>query len=140
MAKNASRKGAPVMDATTDSAAEIAEHISAIFNHPATPVDLYNALADAVQDLHVPQSYYNSVEFITLRLVNNIRQGNEKTVAPPATATDARQHDLAELISTVLRHPETPEAIREDILQSMCQYSYDDTAPEHIRLILSCEE
>lgn len=55
----------------------------------------------------------------------------EKTAAPS---------DLAQLISTVLRHPETPEGIREGILQSMTQYSYDDTAPEHIRLILSCEE
>ncbi len=84
--------------------------------------------------------YHHTVEYLTVHLANHIRKGNEKTVAPPATATDARQHDLAELISTVLRHPDTPKAIREDILQSMCQYSYDDTAPEHIRLILSCEE
>ncbi len=61
-----------------DDAVEIAKHISALLNHPATPVDLYNALADAVQDLYVPQSYYNSVEFITLRLANTIRTKGEE--------------------------------------------------------------
>ncbi len=55
MAKNASRKGAPVAGATTDSAAELAVLISAILNHPATPVNVHNALADAMGDLNAPQ-------------------------------------------------------------------------------------
>ncbi len=78
MAKNASRKGTPVMGATTDSAVEIAAHISAILNHPATPVDIYNALADAVNDLDVPQGYYNTGEYIAARLANTIRTKGEE--------------------------------------------------------------
>ncbi len=76
MAKNASRKGAPVKGATTDPAVEIAVHISALLNHPATPVDIYNALGDAVHDLDVPQGFYNSVEHIAMRLAYNIRKGD----------------------------------------------------------------
>jgi len=89
MAKNIT-KGAQVKSATTDSAAEIAKHISAIFNHSGTPVNVYNALADGVQDLYAPEGYHHSVEYLTVHLANHVRKGNEKTVAPPATATDAR--------------------------------------------------
>ncbi len=63
-----------------------------------------------------------------------------KTKQSPRTVSQdvqtAAPSDLAELISTVLRHTDTPASVREGILQGMCQYSYDDTAPEHIRLIL----
>ena len=76
MAKNIT-KGAHVKSATTDSAVEIARHISAILKHPDTPVCLYTALGDAVNDLYVPQGYYNTVEHIAARLANTIREGKE---------------------------------------------------------------
>ncbi len=63
--------------AKQDAAAELAKHISAILNHPDTPVCLYNALGDAVNDLYVPQGYYNTVEHIAARLANTIRKGDE---------------------------------------------------------------
>jgi hypothetical protein len=57
-----------------DSAAEIAAHISAILNHPATPVCVYNSLADAVCELDAPTSFWDSAEYITLALHNNVRR------------------------------------------------------------------
>jgi hypothetical protein len=59
-----------------DDATELARHISAILNHPASPDDIYNALGDAVHDLDVPQGFYNSVEHIAMRLAYNIRKGD----------------------------------------------------------------
>ncbi len=56
------------------AAAEIAAHISAILNHPATPVCVYNALADAVCELDAPTSFWDSAEYITLALHNNVRR------------------------------------------------------------------
>ncbi len=52
------------------------------------------------------------------------------------SATTDSTVDLAELISTVLRHPDTPASVYNGILHGMCQYSFDDTAPDHIRLVL----
>jgi hypothetical protein len=57
-----------------DSAAEIAGHISAILDHPATPVCVYNSLADAVCELDAPTSFWDSAEYITLALHNNLRR------------------------------------------------------------------
>jgi SLT domain-containing protein len=57
-----------------DDATELARHISAILNHPATPVDFYNDLADAVNDLDVPQGHYDTVEYIAARLASTIGQ------------------------------------------------------------------
>ena len=47
-----------------DSAAELARHISAVLNNPATPVNIYNALADAVHDLDAPRGYFDSAGYI----------------------------------------------------------------------------
>ncbi len=47
-----------------DDATELARHISAILNHPATPAGVYNALADAVCGLDAPKGYYSSVEYV----------------------------------------------------------------------------
>ncbi len=78
MATNASRKGAPGRERpSNDAAAEIAAHISAILNNAATPVFVYNALADAVCELYAPEGYYNSVEYLTPHLAYNIGQGRE---------------------------------------------------------------
>ena len=61
-----------------DDAAELARHISAILNNPATPVGIYNGLADAVNDLDAPRGYYNSVEYLTAHLAVHIRTGGEE--------------------------------------------------------------
>ncbi|MDQ3652838.1 MAG: hypothetical protein M3458_21695 [Acidobacteriota bacterium] len=68
----------PTTTTPNDSAVELAVHISAILNHPDTPVCLYNALGDAVNDLYVPQGYYNTVEHIAARLANTIRTKDEE--------------------------------------------------------------
>jgi len=59
-----------------DTAAEIAGHIAAILNHPAMPVCVYNALADAVCELDAPMGFWDSAEYITLALHDNVRRGN----------------------------------------------------------------
>ena len=51
-----------------DSAAEIAGHISAILNHPATPVCVYNALAVALTDMSSDIDYH-TVDMIERTLV-----------------------------------------------------------------------
>ncbi len=56
-----------------DAAAEIAGHISAILNDPATQVGIYPGLADVVNDLDAPQGYYNSVQYLTAQLAVHIR-------------------------------------------------------------------
>jgi hypothetical protein len=58
-----------------DAAAEIAGHISAILNNPATPVCVYNALADALCELDAPKGFWHSEKYITLILSNNVRKG-----------------------------------------------------------------
>ncbi len=60
-----------------DAAAELARHISAILNHPATPVDIYNDLADSICSLSAPKSYWDSVEHIRPIIANNIRKGGK---------------------------------------------------------------
>ncbi len=57
-----------------DDAAELARHISAILNNPATPVCIYNDLADALCSLDAPKGYWDSVEHITPIIANNIRK------------------------------------------------------------------
>ena len=42
----------------------LAAHISAVLNHPATPADIYNALADAVNGLDAPRGFFSSAEYI----------------------------------------------------------------------------
>ncbi len=61
-----------------DAAVEIAKHISAILNHPATPVNVYNALADAIGDLYVPEGYHHTVEYLTVHLAQHIRTKGEE--------------------------------------------------------------
>ncbi len=56
-----------------DDAAEIARHIAAILNHPATPVHIYNGLADSVCDLDAPKGYWDSAAHITPLIANNLR-------------------------------------------------------------------
>ena len=63
-----------------DSAAEIAAHISAILNHPDVPHVVYNALADAVCELDAPTSFWDSAEYITLALHNNVRKGGARVI------------------------------------------------------------
>ncbi len=66
--------------ASNDSAAEIARHISAILNHPETPVCIYDALRVAMNDLGEPKGYYTSVEYIAAHLAANIEKGGEADV------------------------------------------------------------
>ncbi len=61
-----------------DDAAEIARHISAILNHPATPICIYNALADAVCELDAPKGYWDSIEYMMPLIANNVRKGGEE--------------------------------------------------------------
>ncbi len=61
-----------------DDAAEIARHISAILNNPATPVCIYNDLADTLCSLDAPKGYWDSVEHITPIIANNVRKGSEE--------------------------------------------------------------
>ncbi len=61
-----------------DDAAEIAGHISAILNKPATPVHIYNDLADALCNLDAPKGYWHSVEHIAPLIANNVRKGSEE--------------------------------------------------------------
>lgn len=55
-------------DAPPHTLAELAAHISAVLNHPLTPPSIRNDLADAVNDLDTPQSFYNSAIYIEGRL------------------------------------------------------------------------
>ncbi len=55
-------------------AADLARHISAILNNPATPHCIYNALADAVHDLDAPKGYWDSIEYIMPLIANNVRK------------------------------------------------------------------
>jgi hypothetical protein len=61
-----------------DDAAEIAGHISAILNNPATPVNVYNALVDAVHDLDAPRGFFDSAAYIEMCLRVNARASSEK--------------------------------------------------------------
>ncbi len=42
----------------------LAEAISGVLNHPLTPPDLYDQLADGICELEFPQGLANSAEFI----------------------------------------------------------------------------
>lgn len=44
--------------------------------------------------------------------------------------------ELAELISGVLRHPDTPESVRDGIFGGMSNYNFDDTDPCYIRMVI----
>ena len=57
-----------------DDAAELAGHVSAILNSPATPHCIYNALADAVCELDAPKGYWDSIEYIMPLIANNVRK------------------------------------------------------------------
>jgi hypothetical protein len=58
-----------------DDAADLARHISAILNNPATPVCIYNDLADTLCSLDAPKGYWDSVEHIRPIIANNMRKG-----------------------------------------------------------------
>ncbi len=53
------------------SADELAKHIAAILNHPDTPTQIYNDLADGVCSLDVPTAYFDSEEYIAMCLRNH---------------------------------------------------------------------
>lgn len=49
-------------------------------------------------------------------------------------ATPARGvRSLAELISAVLRHPDTPASLYNSLVDQLSDYSFDVTAPDHVR-------
>lgn len=58
------KRGAQRRASRPEAAREIAEHIAAILNHPDTPAQLYNTLADAVSSLDAPKGYFDSAEYI----------------------------------------------------------------------------
>jgi hypothetical protein len=47
---------------------DLAGHIAAVLNDPATPADIFNALAEAVTDLTARDSVTNTAEVIRLAL------------------------------------------------------------------------
>ena len=69
------RAPAPKHPAQDPTALTLARHISAILNNPATPVCIYNALADAVCELDAPKGYWDSVQYMTALLAYNLRNG-----------------------------------------------------------------
>ncbi len=74
-------RGETILDLTSDEALatverlqgipSLAAHISAVLTHPDTPVAMYNALADVLNDLDKPRSYFDSAEYIELCLRAN---------------------------------------------------------------------
>ena len=56
-----------------DDAADLARHIAAVLNNPATPVNVYNALVDAVHDLDAPRGYFDSAAYIESCLRANVK-------------------------------------------------------------------
>ena len=78
MTKNNTKRAPAPKQGADESVAELARHISAILNHPATPVCIYNALAEAVCELSAPPGCFNSVEYLAAHLANNIRKGSEE--------------------------------------------------------------
>ncbi len=76
-------RGETILDLTSEEAQEgverlqgiptLAAHISAVLAHPDTPVAMYNALADAVNGLDKPRSYFDSAEYIELCLRANAK-------------------------------------------------------------------
>ncbi len=62
----------------SNSARELAEHISAILNHPDTPTCIYNGLSDAVCELYTPPRYSDSVEYLTAHLAGDIGRGDAR--------------------------------------------------------------
>lgn len=56
-----------------DPARTLANHISAILLHPATPADIYNALSDAVTNLDMPAEVVDGAEYIAAVLRHNLK-------------------------------------------------------------------
>jgi hypothetical protein len=49
----------------------LAAHISAVLTHPDTPVAMYNALADVLNDLDKPRGHFDSAAYIEMCLRAN---------------------------------------------------------------------
>jgi hypothetical protein len=74
-------RGETILDLTTEAAQVNAEqlqgiptlaaHISAVLTHPDTPAAMYNAIADAVNDLDKPRGYFDSAAYIEMCLRAN---------------------------------------------------------------------
>ncbi len=47
-------------------------------------------------------------------------------------ATGRGVRELAELISAVLRHPDCPVSLYNDLLDHLCSYTADVTSPAHV--------
>jgi hypothetical protein len=58
-----------------NAADELAKHIAAILNHPDTPVEIYNSLADAVGGLDTPPGFSDSEEYVRMCLRNHFKGG-----------------------------------------------------------------
>ncbi len=75
------RRGETILDLTSEEALAgverlqgiptLAAHISAVLTHPDTPAVMYNALADAVNDLDKPRGHFDSAAYIELCLRAN---------------------------------------------------------------------
>ncbi len=163
MSKSTTVETAPTMPEDDKYKAE-ADFLSRVLAHPDVPIDYTNYLAGVIIDIQgdvtlttpevfrvawplirqqsgndgnalwvaISEAFRTFGDDETQELVEKLRLDAGKRTGVKTAAPS----DLAELISTVLRHPETPASVRESILQGMCQYPSDDTAPEHIRLVL----
>ena len=74
----ATKKRTAKQATTRDDAADLARHIAAVLNNPATPVNVYNALVDAVHDLDAPRGFFDSAAYIETCLRVNARASSEK--------------------------------------------------------------
>jgi hypothetical protein len=74
-------RGETILDLTSEEALAnverlqgiptLAAHISAVLTHPDTPVAMYNAIADVVNDLDKPRGHFDSAAYIELCLRAN---------------------------------------------------------------------
>jgi hypothetical protein len=74
-------RGETILDLTSEEALAnverlqgiptLAAHISAVLTHPDTPAAMYNAIADAINDLDKPRGYFDSAAYIELCLRAN---------------------------------------------------------------------
>lgn len=133
-------KGGEELHATSSGAwpesEAIARAVVALLGMPGVPDFLIEGMMSLLRELGVPTGATiidgegDVIVSVLARVVEHhpaLRLGTE------------RQTDLAELISTVLRHPETPAQMRDAIRESMGGFSFDATAPEFIRHVLACQ-
>lgn len=61
-----------------DSARELAELISKVLMHPATPVCIYNALADGISDLYISRKFIDGPVYIEAALRHHFEEGGAR--------------------------------------------------------------